>query len=74
MTAIKSAILNRKIGAFEVLVGLVALEVIFLSFFRVVLFGALAVVFYVAKNHFKGEFSLSQLFEATSKPTEKTNT
>lgn len=55
-------ILTRKIGAFEVLVALVAFHAFTLSFGRALLCAVAAGLFLFAKREFGGEFSLSELF------------
>lgn len=55
---IQDRILQRKIGAFEVLLAGAVLELLFGSRPRAILLSLLAVGFYVAKREFKGEFSL----------------
>lgn len=54
---------ERKVGAFELAVGVAAVEMIAGSGARAIIFAALAVGLYYAKQHFKGEFSLANLRE-----------
>lgn len=56
-----NAILTRKVGAFELAVGVAGVELVAGSGPRAVVFGLLAVGLYYAKRHFKGEFSLADL-------------
>lgn len=60
---------RRKVGAFELAVGVAALELLVGSNPRAWLFAALAVGLYYAKRHFKGEFSLADLRGLTKKET-----
>lgn len=60
--SIQRRIVTRKIGAFEVLIGLVALHAFTFSFGRALICAVLAGLFYFAKREFEGEFSLEQLF------------
>ena len=55
------AIISRKVGAFELAVGVALIELVFGSGPRGMLFAGLAVGLYYAKRHFKGEFSLSDI-------------
>lgn len=55
------AVLERKVGAFELALGVAVVELVVGSGPRAVLFGALAVGLYYAKRHFKGEFSLADI-------------
>lgn len=55
------AIYTRKVGAFELAVGVGLIEIVFGSGPRAILFAGLAVGLYYAKRHFKGEFSLSDI-------------
>ncbi len=59
---IQDRILRRKIGAFEVLLALVAFHALTFSFGRALLCSVLAGLFYFAKREFQGEFSLLELF------------
>jgi hypothetical protein len=52
---------ERKVGAFELAVGVAVVELVAGSGLRAVLFGAVAIGLYYAKSHFKGEFSLADL-------------
>ena len=54
-------LLNRKLGAFEILVGALAFELFFGSAWRFWLCAVLAVLFFFAKREFEGEFSLLDL-------------
>ena len=54
-------IISRKVGAFELAVGVATFELILGSSPRAVVFAGLAVALYYAKKHFKGEFSLSDI-------------
>jgi hypothetical protein len=56
-----NAVLTRKVGAFELALGVAVTELVVGSGPRAVLFGLLAVGLYYAKRHFKGEFSLADL-------------
>lgn len=58
---IQDRILERKIGAFELLVAFVAFHAFTFSFGRALLCAVLAGLFYFAKREFKGEFSLLDL-------------
>ena len=60
---------RRKVGAFELAVGVAALELLVGSSPRALLFGLLAVGLYYAKRHFKGEFSVADLRGLTNKGT-----
>lgn len=55
------AVLTRKVGAFELALGVALVELVVGSGPRAVVFGALAAGLYYAKRHFKGEFSLADL-------------
>lgn len=70
--------LNHKIGAFELLLVDVFLELFFGSRLRVLVALALCTLAYIAKAKFKGEFSLADtltLFEvkASTKPAAPTS-
>lgn len=54
-------ILNRKIGAFELLAAAVPLELLLSSGGRALFMALLCTAFYFAKREFKGEFSLRDL-------------
>lgn len=56
-----NAILARKLGAYELAVGVGLVELIVGSGPRAIIFAGVAVGLYYAKRHFKGEFSLSDL-------------
>lgn len=60
---------RRKVGAFELAVGVAALELLVGSSPRALLFALLAVGLYYAKRHFKGEFSIADLRGLTNKET-----
>lgn len=55
------AVFERKVGAFELALGVAVVELVLGSGPRAVLFGLLAVGLYYAKRHFKGEFSLADV-------------
>lgn len=55
---ISERIVRRKLGAFEVLIGLFVLELIIGSAWHSGLYLLLALVFYLTKDEFGGEFSL----------------
>lgn len=61
MKNFQQRIIERKIGAFELLVGALPVELVFGSTSRALLLLALSVGFYFAKQEFKGEFSLLDL-------------
>lgn len=72
MATIQQRIIRRKIGAFELLIGALPLELIFGNGGRAMLLAALAAGFYFAKKEFKGEFSLLEVFALfTSNETKK---
>jgi hypothetical protein len=54
---------RRKVGAFELAVGVAVVELFVGSNPRAWIFGALAVGLYYAKRYFKGEFSLADIRE-----------
>lgn len=54
---------ERKVGAFELAVGVAVVEMVAGSGARAIIFAGLAVGLYYAKRHFKGEFSLANLRE-----------
>lgn len=64
--SIGSSITSRKLGAFELLIGLGLFEAIFGTGPRVAVLVGLALGFYYAKKHFGGEFSLAQLHGLTT--------
>lgn len=55
-------ITTRKIGAIEVLLFALAFEAIRAQPFGVLVYLAVLVVFFTARAHFDGDFSLSQVF------------
>lgn len=65
---IQDRILQRKIGAFEVLLASTLLELLVGSRPRVILLSLLTVGFYIAKREFKGEFSLLDVVGLFNKP------
>lgn len=74
---LQERIVRRKIGAFELLVGAVPVEIVFGSWTRLFVTLLLAVAFYAAKREFKGEFSLLEvfgLFTDTKQPSNQGNT
>lgn len=54
-------IISRKVGAYELAVGVGLVELVFGSGPRAIIFAGLAVALYYAKRHFKGEFSLADI-------------
>lgn len=70
---VQDRILQRKIGAFEILLALSALEVLIGTRPRAIILIALTVGFYFAKREFKGEFSLLDIFGLFNKPTKPTD-
>jgi len=54
-------ILTRKIGAFELLLAAIPLELLLNSTGRALFVALLCAAFYFAKREFKGEFSLRDL-------------
>ncbi|HEY6056187.1 MAG TPA: hypothetical protein VIU86_19815 [Gaiellaceae bacterium] len=64
---IQDRILRRKIGVFELLLGVFPFELLFGSSSRAWLLLLLSIGFYFAKKEFKGEFSLLDLFERFTK-------
>lgn len=68
---VQDRILRRKIGVFEILLVFSALEVLFGTRGRAILYLSLTVGFYFAKREFKGEFSVLDivgLFNKSPKP------
>lgn len=57
------SVYGRKVGAFELAVGVAAVECTVGSGPRAIIFAALAVGLYYAKRHFRGEFSLADVRE-----------
>lgn len=64
---IQDRIIRRKIGVFELLLAAFPAELLFGSTSRALLAMTLAVAFYFAKQEFKGEFSLLDVFELFTK-------
>lgn len=63
------AVYQRKVGAFELAVGVGVFELVLGSSPRAVIFAALAIGLYYAKRHFKGEFSLADVRQLLRKET-----
>ena len=71
----KDHIMQRKIGAFEVLIVLIWVELFFGSKVMFLIICILSTIFYFAKKHFGGEFSIAQLQGLfTNKKEEKPRT
>jgi hypothetical protein len=69
--SVKDFVMKRKIGAFELLTGLIFFELFLGSRLMLLVTFILAVVFFFLKMHFGGEFSLAQLSELFDGKTEK---
>lgn len=69
--SVKAFVLNRKLGAFELLIGLIFFELFLGSRLMLLITFVLAGVFFFLKMHFKGEFSLAQLSGLFDDKTEK---
>lgn len=59
---------ERKIGAFELCLGVAVVELVVGSGPRAIVFGALAVGLHYAKKRFSGEFSLADLHGLVNEP------
>jgi len=69
--SVKSVVVNRKLGAFELLLGLIIFELFLGSRLMLLIVFILAALFFFLKMHFGGEFSLAQLFGLFDDKTEK---
>lgn len=69
--SVKTVVVNRKLGAFELLLGLIVFELFLGSRLMLLIVFILAALFFFLKMHFGGEFSLAQLFGLFDDKTEK---
>ena len=67
---ITDRIIRRKLGVLELLVGAFPVEFVFGSSARAALLLAMAILFYLAKKEFGGEFSLLDVSNLFNKPKE----
>lgn len=70
LMTITDRIIRRKLGVLELLVGAFPAEFVFGSSARAALLLALAILFYLAKKEFGGEFSLLDVANLFDKPKE----
>jgi hypothetical protein len=67
-------ILNRKIGAFELLIFIIVWAIIFGSRLEVILACTLCAVFWFSKRRFGGEFSVNDLIGLWNKQAKEKST
>ena len=62
---------TRKLGVFELLLGLTAFELVFVSRLSALGYGLATVVAWYSKRKFNGEFSLKDAWSVVSEASEK---
>lgn len=62
---------TRKLGVFELLLGLTVFELLFVSRLSAVIYGVGALVAWYTKKRFQGEFSLKDAWSVVSEASEQ---